>query len=88
MILDFLIREDGTDRLPRNVSKIYHSTLCNITEQTGQEERKLQNSDYASGITAWVHIFTASESPRPFLHAMQLPRTHGQKPPGIMCRNG
>jgi hypothetical protein len=32
------------------------------THQTGQEERQLQNSDYASGMTAWVHIFTASES--------------------------
>jgi hypothetical protein len=30
--------------------------------QTGQEERQLQNSDYALGMTAWVHIFTASES--------------------------
>jgi hypothetical protein len=26
------------------------------------KERKLQNSEYASDMTAWVHIFTASES--------------------------
>jgi hypothetical protein len=32
------------------------------TRQTGQEKRQLQNSDYVSGMTAWVHISTASES--------------------------
>jgi hypothetical protein len=30
--------------------------------QTGQEERRLQNFDYALGMTALVHILTASES--------------------------
>ena len=30
--------------------------------QTGLEERQLQNFDYALGMIAWVHIFTALES--------------------------
>jgi hypothetical protein len=34
------------------------------THQTGQEERQLQNSDYAPGTTAWEPISTASEFAR------------------------
>jgi hypothetical protein len=39
-----------------------HGDVKQPTHQTDQEENQLQNSAYASDITAWVHISITSES--------------------------
>jgi hypothetical protein len=39
IFLDFLLREDRIDRLPRKVSKNYHSSLSNITEEWSHSHR-------------------------------------------------